>query len=112
MADADALLIRKLIVAALEGGDAHTDLGKAFGTRPVISFRYLAEERATGIFSGVSPAAHSLAAVRAANPHADDSKSGLSQGQGGGFVGVEPASACCVAIGPPQRSLYAGRRAR
>jgi hypothetical protein len=33
MADADALLIRKLIVAALEGGDAHTDLGKAFGTR-------------------------------------------------------------------------------
>jgi hypothetical protein len=31
MADADALLIRKLIVAALEGGDAHTDLGKAFG---------------------------------------------------------------------------------
>src|SRR6266545_2146474 len=28
MADADALLIRKLIVAALEGGDAHTDLRK------------------------------------------------------------------------------------
>jgi hypothetical protein len=62
MADADALLIRKLIVAALKGGDAHTDLGKAFGTRSVISFRYLAEERATGIFRGVSPAAHSLAA--------------------------------------------------
>ena len=58
MADADALLIRKLIVAALEGGDAHTDLGKPFGTRSVISFRYLAEKRATGIFSGVSPAAH------------------------------------------------------
>jgi hypothetical protein len=37
MADADALLIRKLIVASLEGGDAHTDWGKAFGTRPVIS---------------------------------------------------------------------------
>jgi hypothetical protein len=32
MADADALLIRKLIVASFEGGDAHTDLGKAFGT--------------------------------------------------------------------------------
>lgn len=41
MADADAMLIRKLNVAALEGGNAHTDLGKAFGTRPVISFRYL-----------------------------------------------------------------------
>jgi len=41
MADADALLIRKLIVAALEGSDAHADLGKAFGTRSVISFRYL-----------------------------------------------------------------------
>jgi hypothetical protein len=68
MADADALLIRKLIVAALEGGDAHTDLGKAFGTRSVTSFRYLAEERATGIFSGVSPAAHSLAAIRALMP--------------------------------------------
>jgi hypothetical protein len=65
MADADALLIRKLIVATLEGGDAHTDRGKAFGTRSVISFRYLAAERATGIFSGVSPAAHSLAAFRA-----------------------------------------------
>jgi hypothetical protein len=65
MADADALLIRKLIVAALEGGDAHTDSGKVFGPRSVISFRYLAEERATGIFSGVSPAAHSLAAVTA-----------------------------------------------
>jgi hypothetical protein len=64
MADADAMLIRKLNVAALEGGNAHTDLGKAFGTRPVISFRYLAEEMATGIFSGVSPAAHSLAAKR------------------------------------------------
>jgi hypothetical protein len=33
MADADALLIRKLIVAALEGGDAHPDLGKPFGTQ-------------------------------------------------------------------------------
>jgi hypothetical protein len=29
MADADALLIRKLIVAALEGGDAYTDLGES-----------------------------------------------------------------------------------
>lgn len=29
MADADALLIRKLIVAALKGGDAHTDLGES-----------------------------------------------------------------------------------
>ena len=29
MADTDALLIRKLIVAALEGGDAHTDLGES-----------------------------------------------------------------------------------
>src|SRR4029453_8792616 len=38
MADADALLIRQLIVAALEGGDAHTDLGKPFGTRSMISF--------------------------------------------------------------------------
>jgi hypothetical protein len=47
MADADALLIRKHIVAALERGNAHTDLGKAFGTRSAISFRYLAEERAT-----------------------------------------------------------------
>jgi hypothetical protein len=28
VADADALLISKLIVASLEGGDAHTDLGK------------------------------------------------------------------------------------
>jgi hypothetical protein len=65
MADADAMLIRKLIVAALEGGDAHTDLRKPFGTRSLISFRYLAEERATGIFSGVSPASHSLAAIRA-----------------------------------------------
>src|SRR5437660_1077557 len=65
MADADATLIGKLNVAALEGGNAHTDLGKAFGTRPVISFRYLAEEMATGTFSGVSPAAHSLAAGRA-----------------------------------------------
>jgi hypothetical protein len=55
MADADALLIRKLNVAALEGGNAHTDLEKAFGTRPVISFRYLAEEMATGIMIGVSP---------------------------------------------------------
>jgi hypothetical protein len=60
MADADAMPIRKLNVAALEGGNAHTDLGKAFGTRPVISFRYLAEEMATGIFSGVSPAAQPL----------------------------------------------------
>jgi hypothetical protein len=51
MADADAMLIRKLNVAALEGGNAHTDLGRAFGTRPVISFRYPAEEMATGIFS-------------------------------------------------------------
>jgi hypothetical protein len=58
MADPDALLIRKLNVAALESGDAHTDLGKAFGTRSVISFRYLAEDMATGIFSGVSPAVH------------------------------------------------------
>ncbi|GAA2600665.1 hypothetical protein GCM10010399_34340 [Dactylosporangium fulvum] len=32
MADADAMLIRKLIVAALEGGDARTDLRKPFGT--------------------------------------------------------------------------------
>jgi hypothetical protein len=32
----------------------------------VISFRYLAEEMATGIFSGVAPAAHSLAAIRSA----------------------------------------------
>jgi hypothetical protein len=67
MADADAMLVRKLIVAALEGGDAHTDLGKAFGTRSVISFRYLADETATGIFSGVSSAAHSHAAIRARN---------------------------------------------
>jgi hypothetical protein len=44
MADADAMLIRKPIVAALEGGDAHTDTRKPFGTRSVISFRYLAEE--------------------------------------------------------------------
>jgi hypothetical protein len=69
MADADATLIRKLIVAALEGGDAHTDLRKPFGTRSVTSFRYLAEERATGIFSGVSPAAYSLAAFRAPMPN-------------------------------------------
>jgi hypothetical protein len=31
MADADAMLIRKLNVAALEGGIAHTDLGKHSG---------------------------------------------------------------------------------
>jgi hypothetical protein len=31
MADADALLIRKLIVASLEGGDAHTDWEKHSG---------------------------------------------------------------------------------
>ena len=34
----------------------------------MISFRYLTEQMATGIFSGVSPAAHSLAAVRAIDP--------------------------------------------
>jgi hypothetical protein len=64
MADADALLIRKLIVAALEGGDAHTDLGSIRDPLRT-TFRYLAEERATGILSGVSPAAHSLAAMGA-----------------------------------------------
>jgi hypothetical protein len=34
MADADALLIRKPVVAALDGGDAHTDLGKPFVGSP------------------------------------------------------------------------------
>jgi hypothetical protein len=79
MADADALLIRKLNVAALEGGNAHTDLGKAFGTRSVISFRYRAEERATGIFSGVSPAAHSLAADSASETTGSAESSALAR---------------------------------
>jgi hypothetical protein len=44
MADADALLIRKLIVAALEGGDAHFGSGKHSGRdapdsiREILSF--------------------------------------------------------------------------
>ncbi|GAB3189976.1 hypothetical protein GCM10027259_61540 [Micromonospora palomenae] len=91
------MLIRKLIVAALEAGDAHTDLGKAFGTRSVISFRYLAEERATGIFSGVSPAAHSLAAIRAARSvtagaaarHPELPMSGCPKGPWGVMIGSD-----------------------
>src|SRR5262245_4033131 len=64
MADADAMLIRKLNVAAWKAATLTRIGEKAFGTRPEISFRYLAEEMATGVFGGVSPAAHSLAAIR------------------------------------------------
>jgi len=45
MADADAPLIRKFIVAAFEGGDTHTALGTI---RYALSDFYLADERATG----------------------------------------------------------------
>src|SRR5687767_1594650 len=61
MADADALLIRKLIVAALAGGDAHTDLGKH---RQRIYSPARAKRRAeSGTKMANSRAAHSRLAV-------------------------------------------------
>ena len=57
MADADALLVRKPNVAALEGANAHTDLGKSI--RDALSDFSATGATATGVFNGVSPAVHS-----------------------------------------------------
>jgi len=64
MADADALLIGKPIVAAWTAATL-TRIWGNHSVRAVISFATWLKRGGDGIFSGVSPAAHSLAAIRA-----------------------------------------------
>jgi hypothetical protein len=65
MADADAMLIKKLNVTAWKAATP-TRIWESIRDAASDLFRYPAEKMATGILSGVSPAAHSLAAIRRA----------------------------------------------